>query len=311
MSTSNSSSKPGLGDRDGDVQLGVDSYGRALHLSGGNQVQALIRGGKGQGVGAALYETPSFELSVPALPVARLSVNLTNGLVMGGVEGESLHCLDSRRYSLFLTPASTPMRFCKAVPSRHMNIYFSPEALSDGEETRSPLSLARPLLNVGVPGIRSLVDQLVNELRSPVMLHADAADSLSRLLLVQVARHWRQMSTKPRTLHPTVLARLRDYVMAHLGERILVADMARQAGLSPDTFAVAYKEQTGQAPHQYVLATRLQHAADLLRTSTLSVADVAHVCGFASQQHLTNVMRSHLGTTPRRYRESIRPPARF
>jgi AraC family transcriptional regulator len=49
---------------------------------------------------------------------------------------------------------------------------------------------------------------------------------------------------------------------------------------------------------------RLAHAADLLRHSKLGLADVAHACGFANQQHLTNAMHRHLGVTPRRFREA-------
>jgi AraC family transcriptional regulator len=99
-----------------------------------------------------------------------------------------------------------------------------------------------------------------------------------------------------------VLASLREYIVAHLSERILVADLARQAGLSPNRFAQAFSECAGQPPHQFVIALRLDRAAQLLRASTLDLVEVADDCGFATQQHLCNAMRRHLGTTPSRYR---------
>ncbi len=297
---------PGAGGSDHDLRHGVTSYGIALRVAGGTEVEALVRGEAGHGVGAALYLTPPFEVNVPALPVARLSVTLTNAHGAGGIQGQPLRDFDANRYALFFTPAGAPMTFRKDVPSRHLNVYFSPDMVDAGEGTGSPLWLAQPMLNAIVPGVRNLVDQLVIELRSPVMLQGDAAESLARLLLVQIARHWTRPSSQARTLPPALLAQLRDYVMAHLGERILVADLAAQAGLSHDTFAVAYKAQTGQAPHQFVLALRLSRATELLRRSACSVADVAQVCGFASQQHLTNVMSRQLGVSPGRYRESMR-----
>jgi AraC family transcriptional regulator len=300
-------SEPGVGD--GDLRHGLASYGKALRVAGGTEVEALIRGDSKHGVGAALYVTPPFEVNVPALPVARLSVTLTNARGAGGVQGEPLRGFVSSRYSLFFTPAGAAMTFRKDAPSRHINVYFTPHVLDTGEGTGSPLLATHPMLNAVVPGVRNLIDQLVVELRSPVMLQADAAESLARLLLVQVARHWMQRSARARTLHPALLAKLRDYVMAHLGDRILVADLAAQAGMSLDTFAVAYKEQTGLAPHQFVLALRLEHAVSLLRLSGASVSEVAHVCGFASQQHLTNVMSRQLGVTPGRYRDSMRAAA--
>jgi AraC family transcriptional regulator len=291
-------------EQDGGVEPCVHTYARALRTAGGDQVESLLRDGAGHGVGAALYKAPPFRLSVPALRVSRLSVNLTSTRVGGGVEGERMRSFDSSRYALFLTPAGAPMMFCKEVPSRHINIYFRPGAIGDGDDAALSLVLSQPLLNLVVPGVRFLVDQLLEEIQSPAMLQADAADSLARLLLVRVARYLRRAPAASKTLHPALLARLRDYVMEHLGERILVADLARQAGLSVDRFAVAFKEETGRAPHQFVLAMRLERATDFLRRSSPSVAEVAHTCGFASQQHLTNVMSSRLGVTPRRFRES-------
>jgi AraC-like DNA-binding protein len=294
---------------DSGVQRGVNIYAHALRSAGGDQIEAFVRGGEGRGVGAALYRAPPFEVSVPALPVSRLSVNLTNSRVGGSINGERVRNFDAGRYALFLTPTGVPMVFSKDVPSRHINIYFHADKFDDpAEAAASPLSVSQPLFNLAVPGIRGLADRLVEEMQSPVMLNADAADSLARLLLVHVARHLRRTPAPSQALPPALLKRLRDYVMAHLCDRILVADLAQQAGLSLDRFALAYKQQTGQSPHQFVLALRLEHASELLRHSSLSVAEVAHTCGFASQQHLTNVMHSHLGVTPRRYRESKSSP---
>ena len=103
---------------------------------------------------------------------------------------------------------------------------------------------------------------------------------------------------------PRVLASLRDYIVAHLSERVLVTDLAREAVLSPHRFARAFSEHMRQSPHQFVLGLRLDRAAQLLRSSNLNLVEVALDCGFANQQHLCNAMRRHLGTTPNRYRRT-------
>jgi AraC family transcriptional regulator len=113
-----------------------------------------------------------------------------------------------------------------------------------------------------------------------------------------VARHGRRATKALQPLAPTDLARLHDFVIAHLSERILVADLARQVGLSLNHFALSFAKQTRQTPHQFVLALRVEHAAALLARSGASLAEIAHDCGFASQQHLCNAVRKHLGRTP-------------
>lgn len=284
------------------VRDGADVYGRVLGAAGGTELEMLMRDGDRAGVCAAIYRSPAYDLQVPALPVSRLSVNLTRAVVSGCLDGEKHRRFEADRYSLFLAPAGAAAVWRKDSPSRHLTVYFHADALHRNDEDSLPFPLTQPVFNTSVPGTRQLVDQLAAELDRPSLLSSESADSLARLLLVRLARHLGRAAAAPCPITKTVLARLREYVLAHLADRILVADLALQAGMTPNRFATSYREQTGQTPHQFVLSLRLAHAATLLCHSSLTVADVAHACGFANQQHLTNTMRRHLGTTPSRYR---------
>jgi len=291
------------------LRSGVDAYAQALATSGGKELEALMRQGGRSAVCAAIYASPPYELQVPPLPVSRLSVNLTRARVSGGVDGERQRRYEARRYSIFFVPAGVPVVWRKSSPSRHLNLYFHSDALAGSGDCGAAFDQEQPVFNAQVAGIRHLADQLAAELDNPDTLTAEASDSLARLLLVQLARQLRDPRAAQNPLTPKVLARLRDYTVAHLSERILVADLAREAGLSPHHFAQAFSEHTRQSPHQFVLGTRLERAALLLRTSSLSLVEVAQDCGFASQQHLSNAMRRHVGTTPSRYRRANRPVA--
>lgn len=286
------------------VRNGADAYARALATAGGKELEAVARKGDRTAVCAAIYASPPYDLQVPALPVSRLSVNLTRARVSGGVGGERRRSYEALRYSMFLVPAGVPAAWRKDSPSRHMNIYFHPDAFrgsGDGDVVFDP---EQPVFNAQIAGVRHLADQLAAELDSPETLTTEAADSLARLILVRLARQLRNPGTASNPLTPKVLASLRDYIVAHLAERILVADLAREAGLSPNRFAQAFSEHTRLSPHQFVLGFRLDRAAQLLRASNLNLVEVAHDCGFANQQHLCNAMRRHLGTTPSRYRRT-------
>ncbi len=302
MSTRRRSSNAKAVPRNG-VRDGADVYEHVLGSAGGSELTTLMRGGDHATVCAAIYQSPAYDLQVPALPVSRLSVNLTRARVSGCLDGEKRRNFEADRYSLFLAPAGAAASWHKDSPSRHLTIYFHADALRDNDADASAFPLAQPIFNASLPGTRKLVDQLAAELDHPSVLSAESADSLARLLLVGLARHLGRAATQTYPIARNVLARLREYVMAHLTERILVADLAMQAGLTSNRFAVSFREQTGQSPHQFVLALRLEHASELLRHSSLRVADVAYACGFANQQHLTNKMRQHLHTTPSRYRD--------
>jgi len=283
------------------VRSGAEAYKRVLTGAGGRALNALKHADDHPSVYAAIYVSPPYALSVPPLPVPRLAVNLTSAPVRGGIDGDRPRRFFARSHSLFLTPAGHPVTWCKESPSRHLGIYFHRDVFN-GADGVAPLLSAAALFNIVVPGIGQLIDQFADELQNPGILHAEAADSLARLLLLRLARHLHSRSTASYALAPKVIARLSDYVTEHLSERILVADLAKQAGLSPNHFALSFTERTGQSPHKFVLALRVQRASELLARSQSSLADIAYDCGFASQQHMSNALRRHLGTTPSRFR---------
>ena len=288
-----------------EIGQGLQTYSTVLQSAGGEQIKALMRLGGDRVVCAALYAAPPYALRVPSMVVSRLSLNLTPSRVSGGIEGERPRSYDAHRYSLFMAPAGAEMIWRKEASSRHLTIYFRPDLFDGGEESATPLAQRQALHNVSVPGLRPLADQLVDELRHAGPHNPEAADCLARLLLIQVSRHLRRAQDGTKALGTSSMKRLNDFVLAHLSERILVADLAREVGMSIDRFAWTCKVQTGASPRQFVLALRLQQARHLLQHSSLTIADIASACGFSNQQHLTNAMRCHGGVTPARYRKEI------
>lgn len=289
---------------------GAARYRRVLGGAGGREIELLARDAGAPDVCVGMYASPPYDLAVPALAVSRLSVNLTPAVVSGGLEDDRPQRHVAARHSLFLTPAGAAAHWRKEAPSRHLNIYFR-TSMFDGPEDASLAGPARtPLLNGHAPGVRTIADALVEELLQPGVAAEEAADSLGRLLLVRVLRHGlavaRAQRAPRRAIGPAGLQRLREWVMDHLAQRILVRDLAAVVRMPPERFAEASARETGQTPHRWVLALRLAHAESLLRQSPAGLADIAASCGFANQQHLTRVMRRRLGTTPGRYRDAAR-----
>lgn len=290
---------------------GLRVYGNALANAGGREVETLMRSPHRDGVCAGLYASPPYHLEVPGLPVSRLSITLTSSRVTGGIDGERTRTFASKPHSLFLTPASAGARWNKESPSRHVNLYFHSGAFSgDAIGDRLADLDRRPLLNASVPGIRPLLDQLVVELEQPAAYSAEAVDSLSRLLLIHLARHASCRPVPPQALTARGIDRVREFVVAHLAERILVPDLADVVGLAPNHFAHQFSAFTGLSPHQFVLNLRIARATELLRDSALGLAEIAIWCGFSSQQHLTRTMQSRLGITPGRYRAAVHASGR-
>jgi AraC-like DNA-binding protein len=67
-----------------------------------------------------------------------------------------------------------------------------------------------------------------------------------------------------------------------------------------------FKSAYGFTPRQYILRARVQLALQLLSTTEKPTADIAYEAGFASQAHLTTMMRRHCGNTPCACRKRLR-----
>jgi AraC family transcriptional regulator len=100
--------------------------------------------------------------------------------------------------------------------------------------------------------------------------------------------------------HP-VLTRVLDYICANLGRDLTITELAAVANMSAHHFSLRFKRSVGVAPHQWVVRARVREAQRLLRSRSMSVAEVALALGFASQTHFTDVFHRVTGTTPRHY----------
>jgi len=81
-----------------------------------------------------------------------------------------------------------------------------------------------------------------------------------------------------------------------------IEKMTKLSGYSRSHFVRSFQVQTGKTPHQYLLQKRLEHARGMVLSGSMSIADIALRCGFASDSHLSRAFKRHFGTNPSSYR---------
>ncbi len=111
------------------------------------------------------------------------------------------------------------------------------------------------------------------------------------------------------TADPTVasLARVVALVRERLTEHLTVADLARAAGCSPSTLDRRLRRVFSLSPQQLVLRTRIDHAAALLASTDVPIADVAAASGFYDQAAFTRTFGRLTGETPAQFRRRSAP----
>ena len=94
------------------------------------------------------------------------------------------------------------------------------------------------------------------------------------------------------------LRRVLDYIGDNLAHDLSLETIAAVAGVSPYHFTRLFKQSVGLTLHRYVTQQRVSEAKRLLLAGRSSIADVAHLTGFADQSHLHRHFKAAYGITP-------------
>ena len=103
----------------------------------------------------------------------------------------------------------------------------------------------------------------------------------------------------------TRLARVYRYASAHVAEPMTLADLAREAAMTPAAFSRYFKRATGRNPSDFLNDPRVEHAARWLRESTHTVADISGRVGFSTLSSFNRRFKERMHLTPRAYRAAF------
>ena len=93
------------------------------------------------------------------------------------------------------------------------------------------------------------------------------------------------------------------YIRTHLTDRLTVEEIAGSTGYSSSYFSHMFTEETGLSPYQFVLKSRMDHAQQLLKTTRLSVQEIAFQCGFNSAANFCYTFKRNTGISAHEYRK--------
>ena len=127
-------------------------------------------------------------------------------------------------------------------------------------------------------------------------------ETMSRALAVQLAQSIAPERPATATLGDRRLKRVVAHIEDHLAEDLSLVDLARIAAMSPYHFARAFKGATGASPLQYVIGARIDRAKVLLKTTKLTVSQIAYRAGYADPGRFHRHFRKRVGATPGAFR---------
>lgn len=102
------------------------------------------------------------------------------------------------------------------------------------------------------------------------------------------------------------IAKVADHIREHLDETMRSAELAGIAGLTPTQLDRRMRRVFHLSTAQFIRKARIEHAATLLSTTSMPIAEIALECGYGDQTALTRQFRATVGMPPAAYRDHMR-----
>ncbi|KUO55273.1 MAG: AraC family transcriptional regulator [Alphaproteobacteria bacterium BRH_c36] len=137
---------------------------------------------------------------------------------------------------------------------------------------------------------------------------SEVLSRLSELLLVEAIRRYATQQGEP---HTGWLKALKDprigRAMALLHEDIATSwtaeALASAVGMSRSSFLQRFTTLIGVPPSRYLTAWRMETAKIQFRETSKSIAQVAHMIGYESEEAFSRAFKRHVGFSPASWRE--------
>ena len=103
-----------------------------------------------------------------------------------------------------------------------------------------------------------------------------------------------------------IIVGLQDWLQNHFSEEISQDQLAAQCGLTKRTLHRRFSEATGLSPSTYLQKLRLNQSAELLKSSDLSVSEIALRCGYGDPDYYSRLFKKQYQLSPTDFRRSVR-----
>ena len=134
---------------------------------------------------------------------------------------------------------------------------------------------------------------------------ADAIHRGSQILYAELVRELnneRDHKAPPKeNLH---VSRCKDYIFAHVYEKITVKEIADAVGLDANYLSSLFKRCEKMTLSQFIMNEKIRLARNMLTYSDYSYSEIAANLGFCSQSHLGSEFKKYTGMTLRAYRDA-------
>lgn len=112
----------------------------------------------------------------------------------------------------------------------------------------------------------------------------------------------RKSKTEKINTLPSMVQKAVSYLYQNYRSDISLEQLAEKLSVSPNHLGMLFKKNTGVSFNEYLNRIRLKYACNLLKTSDLSIKEIAFSSGYNSAEYFLSVFKKKLLITPNAYR---------
>lgn len=94
-----------------------------------------------------------------------------------------------------------------------------------------------------------------------------------------------------------------NYMEQNFQNTISIEDIAAVCGINRSYFGKIFRNSTGRSPQEFLMNYRMVKATELLKLTSLSIADIGSAVGYENQLHFSRAFKNIYGVSPREWRK--------
>lgn len=152
--------------------------------------------------------------------------------------------------------------------------------------------------------VETIIQQMKNELEKQEDGYEAAVYSQLLELIVFISRQYSRKS-QDETAALIRLGKVISSLENDCTRAWTLPEIAKLAGMSASNLLLLFKAATGVSPIDYLIKTRLRRAADELKTTSKSIAEIAYDHGFNDSNYFSKMFKNVNGLSPRDFRKNL------
>ena len=93
-----------------------------------------------------------------------------------------------------------------------------------------------------------------------------------------------------------------NYIEQNFQNNISIEDIATVCGINRSYLGKIFRNSIGRSPQEFLMNYRMVKATELLKLTSLSIADISSAVGYENQLHFSRAFKNIYGISPREWR---------